>query len=151
MDGKVGIGLATVQRAKTDAYCKMSFAGGKNLKLKPVTVHGESRAQINPAFNYEMWYPVSVPTMTQLVRFSVWDKDPTQSELIGNIHEKYSRVAKMPGQATDLQWYNMYGAPEFKNDKLLSNIKKGAAGIAKRANQALGADIDWEVRCYCCC
>jgi hypothetical protein len=27
----------------------------------------------------------------------------------------------------------MYGAPEFKNDKLLTNIKKGAMSVAKAA------------------
>jgi hypothetical protein len=145
MDGKVGMGIATVKQAGTDAFCKLSFAGGKNLKTKVVTKIGTSRTEINPEFNYEMWYPVSVPTMTQVVRFSVWDKDPTESELIGQVIEKYNRVDRLPGSATDVAWYNMYGAPEFKNEKLLSNIKKGAVSIAKAAQQTFAGEIDWAV------
>jgi hypothetical protein len=52
--------------AGTDAYCKFTFAGGKPIKTKVVTRQGTSRHEINPEFNYEMWYPVSVPTMTQV-------------------------------------------------------------------------------------
>jgi hypothetical protein len=66
MDGKVGMGIATVKQAGTDAFCKFSFAGGKPIKTKVVTRQGTSRLEINPEFNYELWYPVSVPTMTQV-------------------------------------------------------------------------------------
>lgn len=96
MDGKVGIGIATLKKAGTDAYCKMSFGGGRPLKIKPVTVIGKSRIQINPVFNYELWYPVSCPTMTQLCRFSVWDKDPLKSEFIGGVNEKFGKIDKLP-------------------------------------------------------
>ena len=66
MDGKVGMGIATVKKAGTDAFCKYSFAGGKPIKTKVVTRQGTNRTEINPEFNYELWYPVSVPTMTQV-------------------------------------------------------------------------------------
>ena len=82
----------------------------------------------------------------QVIRFSVWDKDPTESELIGQVVEKYNKLDRMPGCATDVQWYNMYGAPEFKNDKLLSNLKKGALAVAKAAQQTFAGEIDWAVR-----
>lgn len=75
----------------------------------------------------------------------MWDKDPTESEMIGQVIEKYNKLDRLPGCATDVQWYNMYGAPEFKNDKLLTNIKKGAVAMAKAAQQTLGNDIDWGV------
>lgn len=68
MDGKVGMGIATVKQAGTDAFCKFTFAGGKPLKTKVVTRQGTSRSEINPEFNYELWYPVSVPTMTQVTK-----------------------------------------------------------------------------------
>lgn len=84
-----------------------------------------------------------------MIKFSVWDKDPTTSELIGQVMEKYNRLDRLPGCATDVQWYNMYGAPEFKNEKLLSNIKKGAVGLAKAANQTFAGETDWEVRSRC--
>jgi len=60
------MGIATVKKAGTDAFCKYSFAGGKPIKTKVVTRQGTSRLEINPEFNYELWYPVSVPTMTQV-------------------------------------------------------------------------------------
>ncbi len=66
MDSKVGMGVATLKRAGTDAYCKFAFAGGKPLLTKVVTRTGATRSEINPEFNYELWYPVSVPTMTQV-------------------------------------------------------------------------------------
>ncbi len=59
--------------------------------------------------------------------------------------EKFNRLDRLPGAATDVQWYNMYGAPEFKNEKLLGNLKKGALAVAKKANQTFNREIDWEV------
>lgn len=74
MDGKVGVGPLSVS-AKTDAYCRFSFAGGKDLKTKVRTVSGDSRLAMRPIFNYDLWYPVSIPTMTQVFasfyRFSI--------------------------------------------------------------------------------
>lgn len=143
MDGKIGGGLATVKQAGTDAFCRLAFAGGKPLATRVVTVNGQSRQQINPQFNYELWYPVSVPTMTQLIKFTVWDKDNTGSELIGIIGEKFNAIKKAPLQQMDLMWYNMYGAPEFKQEKLTANLKKGFTAVANKAKQSLGAEIDW--------
>lgn len=78
----------------------------------------------------------------------MWDKDPTESELIGQVVEKYNKLDRMPGCSTDVQWYNMYGAPEFKNEKLLSNLKKGAMAVAKAAQQTFGGEIDWAVSIF---
>eukprot|EP01034_Spumella_vulgaris_P027083 gene27083-33756_t len=143
MDGKVGIGIATVSKAGTDAFCQMSFAGAKPIRTKVVTMQGEARTMINPEFNNEIWFPVSVPTMTQMIKFSVWDKDNTENELIGNITEKFNVIDRMNGRKTDLRWYNMYGCPEFKQEKALANIKKGFVNAAKKAKNLVGADIDW--------
>ena len=70
----------------------MSFAGGKPIKTKVVTTVGNSRSQITPPFDCELWYPVSLPTMTQAVKFSIWDWDAQGNELIGNdiIYRLYS-------------------------------------------------------------
>jgi len=38
-------------------------------------VRGESRLQINPIINSEMWYPVSCPTMTQVIKLRLDDGD----------------------------------------------------------------------------
>jgi hypothetical protein len=86
-----------------------------------------------------------------VIRFSVWDKDPTESEMIGQIVEKFNKLDRLPGCATDVQWYNMYGAPEFKNEKLLSNLKKGAMAVAKAAQQTFAGEIDWAVSSWEVC
>lgn len=93
MDGKVGVGVITARAAGTDAFCQLQFAGGKILKTKVKTVQGNSRASINPVFNYEMWYPISMPSMTQIIKFSVWDYDMEGNELIGIITEKLKSVS----------------------------------------------------------
>ncbi|RYY82462.1 hypothetical protein EON63_13265 [archaeon] len=54
---------------------------------------------------------------------------PGSSELIGNIIERLNRVKKANMQSLDVQWYNMYGAPEFKQEKLLANVKKGVVAV----------------------
>lgn len=138
MDGKVGMSIATVKKAGTDAFCRMSFGGAKPIRTKVITVTGESRTMINPEFNNELWFPVSVPTMTQMIKFSVWDKDPTESELIGNITERFNVLDRMSRRTTELRWYNMYGCPEFKQEKALANVKKGLDIIKKTAKQAIG-------------
>eukprot|EP00981_Chlorochromonas_danica_P000154 scaffold46_cov196-Ochromonas_danica.AAC.4 len=69
MDGKVGAGFAVVKKAGTDAFMKLSFAGGKPLRTKTVTTSGESRAMMNPFFLSELWYPISMPTMTQVLTY----------------------------------------------------------------------------------
>jgi hypothetical protein len=59
--------------------------------------------------------------------------------------EKYNRLDRLTGCSTDVQWYNMYGAPEFKNEKLLSNLKKGATAVAKAAQSTFSEEIDYTV------
>ena len=147
MDGKVGIGFATAQNAKTDAFCQLAFGGGKPIKTKKKTIYGDTSSAINPVFNYQLWYPVSIPTMTQFIKFSVWDWDPEKNELIGNISEKLNRILQLQSKggvgATFSQWYNMYGAPEFKTSTdLKGNITKGAKIMGDFAKNALTGEVD---------
>ena len=65
MDGKVGVGSLGTE-AGTDAFCTFSFAGGKPIKTRVKTVKSTTRMGINPVFNVDLWYPVSIPTMTQV-------------------------------------------------------------------------------------
>jgi hypothetical protein len=74
MDGKVGVGVLTAKQAGTDAFCQMTIAGAKPLKTKVKTIAGVNRSMINPQFNVEMWYPMAIPTTTQMIKFSVWDQ-----------------------------------------------------------------------------
>lgn len=113
------------------------------MKSPVKTVKGESRKMINPVWNTQLWYPVSVPTMTQVIKLTVLDKDDLENEVIGHIIAKFNTVKNAPRQVLEPRWYNIYGAPEFKQGKLLDNLQKGAKELAKKAKQTLGADIDW--------
>jgi hypothetical protein len=116
MDGDVGVGVVKLDSAGTDAYCQITMGGGTPIKTKVVSTHGKSRTMMNPAFNTEMWYPVSIPTTAQVIKFTLWDVDFTGSELIGVTTERFNVISKAPLQDLGLRWYNMYGAPEYKND-----------------------------------
>jgi hypothetical protein len=49
----------------------------------------------------------------------------THTIFTANVSENFNRIKKSPMQTSMLQWYNMYGAPEFKQEKLLANVAKG--------------------------
>lgn len=141
MDGKIG-GVVTIAKAGTDAFCQVSFAGGKPVRTKIKTIKAESRDAINPEFNYEIWYKVSVPTMTQMIKFSVWDWDPDKNELIGNIIQKYDVITRNNNKLAPT-WYNMYGAPEFKTDGIAKTLVRGGKLIKDVANQTFLKEKDW--------
>jgi hypothetical protein len=143
MDGKIGVGIISAQEAGTDAFCQLSVGGAKPLKTKVKTVKGGSRKMINPIFCTELWYPISVPTTTQVIKLSVWDEDKTGNELIGNVIERFNHIKKAPLQNLGVKWYNFYGCPEFKQENLLGNLKKVGGALRKSAKQTLGADIKW--------
>jgi len=48
----------------------------------------------------------------------------------------------MNGDDCFLRRYNMYGAPVFKQESALGNMKKGANAVAKRAKQGIIVDDD---------
>jgi hypothetical protein len=68
----------------------------------------------------------------------------TENELIGNVMEKYNIIKKANnGMGPGTRWYNIYGAPEFKQGNTLANVKKLGTALAKTAKNTLGADINW--------
>lgn len=73
MDGAIGIGGIKAKKEGTDAYVKLQFAGGKGVKSPVQTKQGVSRRMINPIWNTQLWYPVSVPTMTQVRQLCHYD------------------------------------------------------------------------------
>lgn len=113
----------------TDAFCSIEFAGGKPIKTKTRTVKGE-RSAMNPIFNYELWYPVSVPTATQSIKLSVWDYDLTGSDLIGCFYNKFNLLQRLPrdpatghDMCTGPMWVNLYGAPVAVGFSVGSTLK----------------------------
>ena len=133
MDGKTAM-----SSAKTDAYCQLQYAGGKPIRTKVVTIKGDSQLAINPLFNCELWYPVSVPVTTQVVKFSVWDRDIPVNELIANVVEKIPNFQGNTEQDRHKpKWYNLYGSPEYKvGISLVNNAQKAVAGVAKGISSA---------------
>lgn len=95
---------------KTDAFVQLEFGSAKRLRTKVRTVKG-NRSAMNPRFNFELWCPVSCPTMTQTIKVSVWDNDATGNELIATCYEKFNIIEKAKGK-TGVKWVNLYGAPE---------------------------------------
>eukprot|EP00602_Paraphysomonas_sp_CaronLab_P003319 CAMPEP_0185019240 /NCGR_PEP_ID=MMETSP1103-20130426/1865_1 /TAXON_ID=36769 /ORGANISM="Paraphysomonas bandaiensis, Strain Caron Lab Isolate" /LENGTH=1852 /DNA_ID=CAMNT_0027549443 /DNA_START=18 /DNA_END=5573 /DNA_ORIENTATION=+ len=122
-------GLGMVVQNGTDAFCQVEFAGGKPQKTKVRTVKGERNA-MNPMFNYEIWYPVSTPTATQTIKFSVWDHDVTGSDLIATVYSKFNMIQKLGGD-TGVHWENLYGAPVSAGYSLKNTLK---GGITKLKN-----------------
>lgn len=148
MDGKSGIGSFGT-KAKTDALIKLQIAGAKRFKSQTVTVEGETAAAINPQFFCEIWYPVSIPTTTNIIKMSVWDQDIAEYELIGNVITKISDIkqGRGPGRyvADDMRWYNVYGAPEFKTDTNIGQNLKKAAGAMRKGFKLAAGEQDWKL------
>jgi hypothetical protein len=101
-----------ITKSGTDAFAQMQFANGEPLKSKVRSIKSTSRSSIAPIFNYELWYPISCPSMTQAIKFSMWDHDPLASELIGCNYAKLNLISGLPGEKTGAFWANLYGAPE---------------------------------------
>lgn len=121
----------------TDAFFQVEFAGGKPLKTKVKTVKGD-RSAMNPRFNYELWYPVSVPTMTQTIKCSMWDHDTVgANELIATCYGKFNVINNLSGQRTPAHWVNFYGAPENAG----VSIKNMVAGAANKVKNLGGVDF----------
>ena len=139
MDGKT-IGFS---KAGTDAFCTLSFAGGKKVKTKVKTIKSENRLAISPIFEYELWYPIAVPSMTTIAKFNVWDYDEAGPEFIGQAIAKYNDIKKLPGQTQPARWFNFYGAHEYKDDSALKNLQKAAGSVKKFAKRMGGVEIDW--------
>lgn len=78
--------------------------------------------------------------MTQVIKLGFYDKDSTGLELIGQVIERLNNVKRAPQQSLPVMWYNVYGAPEFKTEGVMTNISDS---ISKKAKQNLAGEINW--------
>jgi hypothetical protein len=140
MDGIIGNSLVVIEKAKTDAFCELSYAKGKPIRTKIKTVYGNSPDSLNPTFLTELWYPVAVPAMTNQIDFSIWDWDLDSNELIAVIKEKYSKCCN---DCEEVRWYNLYGSHEFKQGNAFQNINKARKAVRNAAEIASGLRIDY--------
>ena len=120
----------------TDAFCQIEFSGSKPIKTKIRTLKGK-RAAMNPIFNYEIWYPITVPTATQSIKLSVWDYNLTGSNLIATAYTKYGIISKI--SRPEPFWINLYGAPVAAGFTMTTTVK---GGITKFKNLT-DLDIDY--------
>eukprot|EP00604_Paraphysomonas_vestita_P002816 CAMPEP_0174818892 /NCGR_PEP_ID=MMETSP1107-20130205/1828_1 /TAXON_ID=36770 /ORGANISM="Paraphysomonas vestita, Strain GFlagA" /LENGTH=1810 /DNA_ID=CAMNT_0016031457 /DNA_START=453 /DNA_END=5885 /DNA_ORIENTATION=- len=112
----------------TDAYCQVEFSGGKPMKTKVKTLKGE-RSAMNPIFNTEIWYPVSVPTATQTIKLSIWDYDLDGSDIIATTYSKFGVIQKLTN-GTGPFWVNLYGAFVSTGFAMTSTVKGGLTKLA---------------------
>jgi hypothetical protein len=93
-----------------DAFVQVEFAGNPPCRTTVVTVGG--RANLVAAWEEEVWVPVTLPTMSDVVTLSVWDEDALCDELVGTVSEfRFSRARAAGAAGTGPRWANLYGAP----------------------------------------
>lgn len=130
MDSKVKVGGVNMGSAGTDCFGKLAFAGGKVLQTKVKSVKGVTRAAMTPVFNTELWYPFSVPSASQIIKFGLYDKDVAGEELIGQIMERLNKISRSDASA---RWYNMYGHHEFKLADMNQQMRAAAVAVTSTA------------------
>lgn len=78
-----------------------------------------------------------------MIKFGVYDHDGDKDELVGQIVEKFSTVQSLGADTSHYRWYNLYGAPEFKQGSLTQNIRKVAVELGREIDVAVGNSIDY--------
>jgi hypothetical protein len=135
-------GANILRGEKTDALIQVEFAGGKPQGTNVVTVQGVRKA-LNPIFNCEIWYPISHPTSTQIIKCSVWDWDAKGNELIAYWFEKFNVIFRFDNKQTGVKWVNLYGAPEYKDSStIMDNVRKIANRAQHMADSQLFGGMD---------
>ena len=129
----------------TDAYFQLEIGNSPPVRTRIVTCKG-TRANINPAFNYELWMPISIPTMTQMIKCSMWDHDKGSSnELIAYCFEKYNIIDRQTPKQTGTKWVNLYGTHGSKEyNTTVDNLVKGAKMMKKGVKQLAAGEINWK-------
>ena len=93
-----------------DAFVQVEFAGNPPCRTTVVTVGG--RANLVAVWEEEVWVPVTLPSMSDVVTLSVWDEDALSDELVGTVSEfRFSRARAAGAAGTGPRWANLYGAP----------------------------------------
>ena len=61
------------------------------MKTKVRTIKG-TRSALNPEFNTELWVPVTIPIMSDIINYTVWDKDGglASDNLVSTFKEKFN-------------------------------------------------------------
>merc|ERR1712087_815203 len=83
--------------------------------------------------------PVVVPTMSNTIVVSVWDWDLIDDERIATFTLDYTSLKQ---KAIEQRWYNLYGAPEHRQDGIANKMNSGyMEGTFFRGRVLLSAKI----------
>lgn len=100
------------------------------IKFKSSTVSRTgSSTVLNPCFDEEIWIPVSMPTVTKKLKFTIYDKDSIRDERVAVVHMDITDLLRFRHGAT--RWINLYGPNQHKSVATI-NLSK-----------ADGKDISW--------
>lgn len=140
MDNSFGMG-----KVGTKAYFKLEFAGGRPLITPVVSAFGHTRSEMNVRFNYQLWYPVSIPSMTQVIKVSLWHDNtstpgPDNDELIGQFVVK---MDKFMGKETSPTWFNIYGTQVLNPVRTSERLKAVAHTISTSVNTTVAGAVDY--------
>jgi len=122
----------TFSKSGIDAFVKVEM-GTASKKTKVVTIKGD-RGALNPAFDSEIWLPVTVPVMSDTIKMTIWDEDsgPAGNSLVGTVTDKFNLLNEDSNKSTPPHWLNIYGA-QVNGYELGSNLKKiGKIGSSER-------------------
>jgi hypothetical protein len=138
LDAAIGAMGMDLVEGGIDAYYKAEFSDSK-VASKVVTVKGKTRNSLNPAWNFELWLPVSTPTATNRVKHSIYDYDLLgDHDLAGCFYTNFKDVDKAKNKKIGPLWFNLYGAPLVS----LSTASQALAGASSLAN-ALTGGVNW--------
>uniref|UniRef100_A0A7S3JR17 C2 domain-containing protein n=1 Tax=Aureoumbra lagunensis TaxID=44058 RepID=A0A7S3JR17_9STRA len=106
MDAAVG----NIMQGGIDAFVQMEFGDIKPLRTKTKTVKGD-RDKLAPEWRTELWIPITVPTGTQTVKYTVYDYNTAgPNQLVATFYTRFGLIAKLPGRHRPPHWCNLYGA-----------------------------------------
>jgi hypothetical protein len=91
-----------------DAFFQAEL-GTARQRTKTKSIKGD-RSQLNPEWNSELWVPVTIPIMSDIIRYTVWDHDRTGNYLVSTCTDRFNVLNGDSDKSTPPHWRNLYGA-----------------------------------------
>ena len=93
-----------------DAFFQVE-CGTAKMKSKVRTIKGD-RSALNPEFKTELWVPVTVPIMSDVIKYTIWDKEfgPGGNELVSTFTDKFNILNMDSNKTVDPHWRILMGA-----------------------------------------
>ncbi len=121
--------LGSIGTGGIDAFAKVLFGSGKEIRSKVKSVKSNKQTELNVAWNERIFIPVSIPTMNNKIQISVWDWDRLEpNERVANVFENFKVLQRVGGKIGP-RWYNLYGAPLNYNPAAKINFNTAAKDL----------------------